>query len=215
MIKIAIIDDAHLFRQGMNAMLEKVGFVEVWGEASTGTEFFEKLYKSETIPDIAIIDIEMPTMDGIQVCEEILNKNLSIKTLIISNHDSSQYIEKTLKRGAMGYMLKNARLPELKEAILTLYENNFYFNDLLPDQTKVDLVKQNKTKPRFIEQAKLSPQEKEVVMHICAGLMYKEIAVKMEISKRTVETYRDRICDKLGVRKINDIIIYAAKKGWV
>lgn len=215
MIKVAIVDDAHLFRQGLKTMLDQTGFIEVWGEAGDGKEFFELLNASDSYPDIAILDIEMPIMNGIDTCEELHKQQSPIKTLVISNHDNPQYIENVIKQGAMGYMLKNARLPELKEAILTLYENNFYFNDLLPNQSKVDLVKKNNSKPRFIEQAELSPKEKEVVMHICAGLMYKEIAVEMDISKRTVETYRDRICDKLGVRKINDIIIYAAKKGWV
>ena len=215
MIKIAIVDDAHLFREGMKSMLEKVPFVEQWGEASNGKEFLELIKITEDHPDIVILDIEMPVMTGVEVCETLQSMDSPIKTLVISNHDNPQYIENVIQRGAMGYMLKNARLTELKEAILTLHENNFYFNDLLPDQTKVDLVKKNKTRPKFEEKSALSEREKEVILLISNGKMYKEIADELDISKRTVETYKLRICQKLGVRRINDIIIYAAKKGWV
>ena len=119
------------------------------------------------------------------------------------------------ENGASGYLLKSASVEELGDAIREVYHNGFYFNEFLANETVVELVQNKKINPIFKETIKLTQREREVAELICAQLSYKEIANKLGISKRTVESHKNHILEKIGATKVTGIVVYAAKKGWV
>ncbi|MGZ4045326.1 MAG: response regulator transcription factor [Bacteroidia bacterium] len=208
-IKISIVEDHPLMRKGIKSMLEDYPELVFFSEAGNGQDFIYSL-KKESLPDVVILDLEMPVMDGIQTAEYLKNFYPEIKVLVLSMHDDESFVMHMASIGVRGYLSKDGNGDEIIMAIQSVVNNGFYFNDLINPKTLERLLDHKLISPLFAN-ADLSPREKEVICLLCNEHMNKEIADKLNISKRTVETHRDNIMQKIGAKNLAGIVLYGFK----
>lgn len=211
-INLAIADDHKIFRNGLKATLEDCPDFKLLIEASNGKELIGQL--ATHTPDVILMDIKMPEMDGMQTTAYIHEHFKQIKILALSMHNEDKYIVDMMKAGASGYLLKNAEPEEIIEAIATVYEKGFYFNEHL----SVTLIKQlvgpgNYKGGAEQQQVDLNEREIEVLKLVCQEHSNQEIADKIFLSVRTVEGYRARLFEKTGSKNLVGLVIFAIKKG--
>jgi DNA-binding NarL/FixJ family response regulator len=207
-ITIAIVDDHQLFREGIHSLLTNNGDYQVVISANNGLEFFEALSSTDP-PEVVLLDLTMPEMDGFEVLDRLRKEYPSIRSIALSMHDDGNYIVKCIKNGASGYLLKNTDEDEMLKAIRTVYRGGKYFNRDVADI----MIHQMSSKESDTQ--KLSPKETEVLNLIAQGLTTKEIAQKLFISTRTVETHRVNIMKKLNARNTAETIKIAAQQGLI
>ncbi|MEK6645683.1 MAG: response regulator transcription factor [Candidatus Firestonebacteria bacterium] len=199
-IKVLIVDDHAILRAGLKMLLEKEQDIHIIGEASNGKE---ALIKSKTLnPDIILLDITMPDMNGLEVAKKLLQQNQLIKILVLTMHEEPEYFQEFIKIGAKGYVPKKAADAALINAIRTISQGNIFIHSSMAKLLKEKEAEQ-----------KLSPREKEVLTFLAKGFVNKEIAEKLDLSIKTVETYRARIMEKLGVTGRSELTDYAIKTG--
>ncbi|MGC1205023.1 MAG: response regulator transcription factor [Flavobacteriaceae bacterium] len=203
-IKLVIADDHELFRKGLAELLRKHNDIKIVKSVADGNEFME-VVKSELEVDIVLLDITMPKMDGFAVLKEMKALNSEIKTIVISMHSDGNYIAKCTKSGAYGYLLKNTDEDELTLAIRTVNKGKKYFSAEISEKMI------NFMSTQSISEDILSNKETEVLGLISEGLTTKEIAAKLFVSSRTIETHRANILKKLEVKNTAELIKKAAK----
>ncbi|WP_426669986.1 response regulator [Mucilaginibacter sp. McL0603] len=211
-INLAIADDHKIFRNGLKAMLEDCPDFKLLIEASNGKELIGQL--ATHTPDVILMDIKMPEMDGMQTTAYIHEHFKQIKVLTLSMHNEDKYIVDMMKAGASGYLLKNAEPEEIIDAISTVYEKGFYFNEHL----SVTLIKQLVGPGSYTDSAgqqtvDLNDREIEVLRLVCQEYSNQEIADKIFLSVRTVEGYRARLFEKTGSKNLVGLVIFAIKRG--
>jgi DNA-binding NarL/FixJ family response regulator len=203
-IKLIIADDHELFRKGLAELLRKHDDIKIVKSVGDGHEFIE-LLKNKLDADIVLLDITMPNMDGFQVLKEMKTLNSNIKPIIISMHSDGNYIAKCAKSGAYGYLLKNTDEDELTLAIRTVNKGHKYFSPEISEKMI------NFMSTQSISENILSNKETEVLGLISEGLTTKEIASKLFVSTRTIESHRANILKKLEVKNTAELIKKAAK----
>ncbi|MEM9670992.1 MAG: response regulator transcription factor [Bacteroidota bacterium] len=203
-INIVVADDHQLFRDGLKAMLQAWGQVNIVGEASHGSVLLTVL-ASQT-PDIVLLDISMPQGSGIDLLPTIKQRFPNVKCIMLTMHEDVQYVLRSLKQGADGYLLKDAAEEELKTAIREVYEGNKYFKNKISDMIVANLS--GARAPETI----LSEREIQIIRLVAEGKITKEIADQLYVSVRTIETHRSRIMKKLGVSNTAEMIQMAYKK---
>lgn len=212
MYNILLVDDHDLILDGLRTMLAKANEFRVIGEANSGKEAVEKT--SELRPDIVIMDISMPEMSGIEATEIIKRKYQEVKIIALTQHESTDYIMQMLKAGADGYLLKNCKRTELIEAIQTVLRNEKYLGKNVSSILAEGLYQSQNTEPVIPEnKIILTPREIEIIKLISTDISNKEIAEKLNISLRTVETHRRNIMLKLNVKNVVALVRYAVKHG--
>jgi DNA-binding NarL/FixJ family response regulator len=209
-INLAIADDHKIFRNGLKAMLEDCPDLNLIIEASNGKELIGQL--ATRTPDVILMDIKMPEMDGMQTTSHIHQNFKDVKVLALSMHNEDKYIVDMMKAGASGYLLKNAEPEEIIEAIATVHNKGFYFNEHL----SVTLIKQlvgpgHDNAPQ--QNVELNDREIEVLKLVCQEYSNQEIADKIFLSVRTVEGYRARLFEKTGSKNLVGLVIFAIKNG--
>lgn len=169
----------------------------------------------EKPPDVVLMDLEMPVMDGIEATEKLLTKYPDLKIVVLSMHDSQQQIFYLMELGAHGFLLKNAEPEEVQEAITSVVKNDFYQNKLVVDALRKGAInkKRQEGRPMFQNTVSLSEREKEILLLICRELTMVEISEKLSISERTIQNHRARMLDKLGVRNTVGLVKYAYDSG--
>lgn len=208
-IKYAIADDHKLFRKGIIAVLEDSPGFKLVLEAQNGRELLNNINKAK--PDIILLDLRMPEMDGIEATVEIRKQNEDVKIIIISMLDDEKYVIHLMEIGANGYLLKNAEPEEIKTAITTAYENGYYFNDFVNKALLKRVVHKNQLKPVFNRDIELSSREIEVLKLICNEQTANEISKLIFLSPRTVEGIRTKLLEKIGVKNTAGLVMYAVK----
>ncbi len=210
-IKLAIADDHKIFRNGLKATLEECPDFDLVLEASNGVQLLAML--SSITPDVILMDIKMPEMDGIQTTAQVKQKYSSIKVLALSMFNEDKYIVDMMKAGASGYLLKNAEPEEIIEAVATVYEKDYYFNEHL----SVTLIKQlagNNGATHAMQSLKdFNEREIEILRLVCQEYSNQEIADKVCLSVRTVEGYRARLFEKTKSKNLVGLVIFAVKTG--
>jgi len=199
MIKIVITDDHELFRVGLSELLKKQEDIEVVAELSNGKEFLDFIAKKPAI-DIVLLDITMPIVDGFEVLDALTKNKSTIKPIMVSMFDDGNYIAKCAKNGAYSYLLKNTDEFELLKAIRIVAKGKKYFNQAISEK----MINFMSTQHTSIK--KLSNKESEILILIGKGLTTKDIASKLFISTRTVETHRANILKKLEVKNTASLI---------
>jgi len=210
-IKIAIADDYKIFREGLKVGLTADGNMEVVLEADNGEDLIKGLEK--ITPDIILMDLKMPIMDGMEATKEVKKKYPDIKVLVVSMYEDDKFIIHLMEIGANGYLLKNAEPDEIKRSIYSLYENGYYFNDLVNKALLKKLVLKNNLKPSFNQNVELTEREMEVLKLICEEKTAAEIAKEIFLSPRSVEGIRQRLIEKIGVRNTAGLVMFAVKNG--
>lgn len=207
-IKLIIADDHELFRNGLAELLRKHDDIKVVKSVGDGIEFME-LINSQFEADIVLLDITMPNMDGFQVLKELKTLNSEIKPIVISMHNDGNYIAKCAKMGAHGYLLKNTDEAELILSIRSVNSGKKYFSAEISEKMI------NFMSTQSISENVLSNKETEVLGLISKGLTTKEIASKLFVSSRTIETHRANILKKLEVKNTAELIKKATKMNLV
>jgi DNA-binding NarL/FixJ family response regulator len=210
-IKLGIIDDHKIFRNGLKSTLEDCEDFDLILEASNGKELMGLL--TTKTPDVLLMDIKMPEMDGIQTTAFVHQHYKNIKILALSMFNEDKYIVDMMKAGASGYLLKNAEPEEITEAISTVYHKGFYFNEHLSITLIKQLVVNDQADGAGNNKADLNEREIEVLKLVCQEYSNQEIADKIFLSVRTVEGYRARLFEKTSSKNLVGLVIYAIKRG--
>ena len=211
MAKLALVDDHVLLRNGLSVLVKNLGH-EVLFEASNGIELIEKL-KPGLLPQIVLMDINMPEMDGYDCTKWVKIKYPAVKVLALSMYDNEASIIRMLKSGAKGYILKDSDPVELEAAIEALMNKGFYYSELVSGKMINAINKMDDTEAVAV--IKLNDREISFLKHTCTELSYRDIADKMLVSPRTVDGYRDALFQKLRAKSRVGLVIYAIRNGIV
>lgn len=211
-IKLLVVDDHPVVRRGMSFSLSKHEGIRVIGEAGDGREALRMA--RELHPDVVLMDIDMPQMNGLAVTDLLRREMPEIKVLILSMHSNSEYAMRIIQCGARGFVLKESHPEEVISAIEAVYAGEAHFS---PEVARVALnqVVRNNGVPSGATGSRLTNREREVLVHIADGLSNKEIATVLEIGVRTVETHRERIMRKLDIHSVAGLTRYAIANGLV
>jgi DNA-binding NarL/FixJ family response regulator len=208
-IKLLLVDDHPVVRKGISSCLARQEHLQIVGEAANGEEAMRKT--RELMPDIILMDIDMPEMNGLEVTE-LLHKDFpKIKVIILSMHSNSEYVMRIIQSGASGYVLKEAPTEELVRAIDTVNGGEAFFS---PEVARVALNKYVRGTGEN-GSAQLTNREREVLVQISEGLSNKEIANKLGVGVRTVETHRERIMRKLNIHSVAGLTKFAISQGLI
>ena len=209
-IKVMLADDHVLMREGIRQLLEFDGSIEVIGEASDGEECLQKLEKVK--PDVLLLDINMPKLNGIEVLEEIKRKKINVKVLILTVHNEVDYLIRAVDIGVDGYILKDSESAELKKAIMTVMDGESYIQPKLIPMLNKRLITRDSDKEKL---ESLTGREKEVLIEVANGMFNKEIATSLHISERTVKNHISNIFKKLDVFDRTQAAVFAIKNDLV
>ncbi len=204
-VKILIADDDELIRESLKIILNMDENFSVVATASNGLEAIKACLKTDI--DVALLDVRMPVMNGVEALKEIVSK-CSTKTLILTTFDEDEYIKDALKHGAMGYLLKNNSPEKIKNAIYTVVNGNIVLQDTIINKI-ISHDKENQV--NFTKNNKFTEREKEIIKLISEGLSNKEIALNLYISEGTVKNYISSILDKTCLNHRTQIAIYYLK----
>ena len=211
MIRLAIADDQPLFRRAFVLLLRDMPDVQVMFDSANGEELLTGLKGNEV--DIVLLDLEMPVMDGVEALRRTREEHPQVKVIVLSTHDDERSIIRMMELGANGYVLKTAEPDELENAIRSVKDSGYFFNDIVSREMLQGLVKKAKVKPVFNEVDPLTERELEVLRAICQEMTTTEIAGKLFLSPRTVEFHRNNILLKTGARNVAGLVVYALTKG--
>ncbi|MCW3788108.1 response regulator [Plebeiibacterium sediminum] len=206
-LHIIIVDDHDLFREGLKFLLSTSSFISHISEAKNGDEFINSI--QSTVPDIVLMDIEMPVKNGIEATKEALQIFPSLKIIALSMYAEENFYRDMIDAGARGFLLKNSKFKDVEQAIADVYDGKNYFS---PEILNSIIKNLNKNSTSNKENTELSKREQEVLFHICKGLSNQEIADVLYISKRTVDKHRENILLKSQSKNTAELVVYAIKK---
>ena len=207
-ILVALADDEALFRRGMRLILEDYPDIKVAFEAENGESLLHQIRNSDELPEVLLLDLKMPGMSGIEAAEIIRKEFPSIMIVVISSHVSKAFIINMIEVGAAAYLGKNAHPDEVVETIRMVREKGFYYNAMVLEVIRDNLMGKNLVKPQRSFEVDLTNREKEVLQLICEEYTTQEIADKLFISNRTVEGHRNNLLSKLGCRNTAGLVVY-------
>ncbi len=210
-LKVIIADDHVLFRAGVKTALSLKKDVRIIGEADNGQQLLHLL--KHLLPDVILLDIQMPIMDGITTLPEIKKLYPDIRIIMLTMHNDHSMISKLMELGANAYLTKNSDSEVIYEAIKTCYANEYYFNDLT-NKALLDGLRTKRQADAFTPtEVKLTDKEKHILKLMCEEKSTKEIADMVDLSPRTVEAIRDKLKSKTGVKSMAGLVMYAVKSG--
>jgi DNA-binding NarL/FixJ family response regulator len=213
-ITVLLVDDHTLLRQGVRVLLEGEGDITIVGEAETGRQAVEMAQKFR--PDVVVMDISMPNLNGLEATRQITRKGSSTKVIILSAYDDDEYVQCLTEAGAVGYVVKHSGAAELSKAIREARKGNAFFS---PSITKrlLDHYRRSHVKGRPDQKRdhSLTSRESEVIQLVAEGRANKQIASELSLSIKTVEKYRQQVMDKLNIHETAGLTRYAIAKGIV
>ncbi len=204
MIRVSLADDHSIVRAGLRRIVEESGDMEVISEASDGREAISKIRKE--LPDVAVIDISMPVLDGLEVIVQLLSEFPKLPILVLTMHDEHQYIIRAIESGAMGYITKQSAPEQLVKAIRKVHSGSRFLTEKAAEALALRVARGNVEKTPLDT---LSTRELQVLRRLAMGHTNREIAVAYNISIKTVDTYRFRLLKKLELRNNADISRFA------
>ncbi len=210
-IRILLADDHRVLRTGLRLLLERHAGLQVVGEASNGREAVEAA--AELNPDVVVMDVAMPVLNGIDAAAQIANRFPHIATIVLSMHSDEGYLLRALKAGARGYLLKDSAEAELVQAIRSVHEGKAFFSPALSRMLIDDYIRQLQQRGGEDSYELLTPREREIFQLLAEGRSSKEAAQLLNLSPYTVETHRGNIMQKLNLHSLPELILYAVRKG--
>lgn len=210
-INVFLADDHTIVRKGIKSILEQSPDIQVVGEAEDGKSAIDEIEK--IMPDIAVIDISMPLLNGIEVTRIIGKRNPEIKIIILSQYSSDEYVFEVLKAGARAYVLKKAAPEELIAAIHAVFNGHSYLSPEISKKVTDQLIKSKGLMVPPTKTVKLTPREREVLQLIAEGHKNRQIADILFVSIKTIESHRTKIMEKLDLHNAAEITRYAISQG--
>lgn len=211
--KVYIADDHTLFRKAMVNLLRTFERVQEIKDAENGKELLTLIKYEE--PDVAIVDLQMPVMDGAETCEQIIKKHPDVKIIILTMHDSNKYILHMMEMGVHAFLLKNTEPDELEKAIYSVAEKDFYHNDLVAAVLRKNVKERRSGQRPHFKLAELTEREKEILGLVCKELTIREIGQKLFLSENTVRNHKVNMMEKIGVNNTVGLVKFAYEVGIV
>ena len=208
--RIVLADDHEIMREGLCALLRKNSDVEVVGQASDGLAAVKMAI--ELVPDIILMDIAMPNLNGIEATRQMTAKLPKLKVMALSTHSSKSLVVKMLKAGACGYMLKDSAFSELSEGINAMVCGRTYLCSKIADVVLGDYLHILANPGKFAGED-LTPREREVLQLVAEGATTKQIATKLHLSAKTIDSHREHIMNKLDIHNVAELTKYAIREG--
>jgi DNA-binding NarL/FixJ family response regulator len=205
-IKVILVDDHQMFREGLKFVLKQIPEFDIIGEASNGQEYLKLLEQS--LPDVVLMDIGMPVMDGIEATEKTSEQFPSVNVIALSMFSDQEYYHKMVAAGVKGFLIKEAGIDELEKAIKTVQTGNAYFSQELLRNIIVNI---SNPKVTSRDPFQLTKREEEVLQMICKGFTTKEISDLMFISQKTVEGHKTNLLSKTNSKNTINLMLYAFK----
>jgi two-component system, NarL family, response regulator NreC len=210
-IRIILADDHTIIRSGLRLLLEQQPDFKVVAEASDGREAVE--FVSQHHPEVAVLDIGMPQLNGIEATRQIVSQQPDTKVVILSMHQDEGYVLKALKAGARAYILKNSAEADLIRAVRTVADGKSFFSPVISKMLLEDYVRQIRDKHVEDSYDLLTPREREVLQLLAEGRTNKEVANLLHLSVYTVDAHRGNILQKLNLHGVPEMVLYAVRKG--
>ena len=209
-LKVLLVDDHKIMREGLSVLLRKHDHIEIVGEAEDGREAFKKV--RELSPDLVIMDIAMPNLNGVEATQRLIHDFPKIKILALSTHSDRSMVSKMLKAGASGYMLKESAFTELIDGIEAVADNKTYLCPKVAKTVLSDYVTML-SDPQRITGGVLTAREREILQLVAEGETTKQIAAKLNLSIKTVDSHRGHIMTKLAIHNTANLTKYAIREG--
>lgn len=209
-IQVVLVDDHNILREGLRVLLDGQSDISVAGEAENGREGLKLIRKLK--PEVVIMDVSMPDMNGIEATRQVVAESPDIKVIALSMHSDQLFVEGMLQAGVSGYLLKDCLLEELAGAIRTVVKGRIYLSPKIATTVVKGYLHQlsnNEDNDRTV----LTPREREILQLIAEGWDTKQIASRLHVSTKTVETHRRKIMDKLDLHSIAELTKYAIREG--
>lgn len=211
-IRLVIADDQVLFRKGLAALIEKEDDLELMAEADNGQELLDKMRPMPVAPDVAIVDMHMPVMNGVELNDILHQEFPEVKVVILSVYDQERFISKMIEAGASGYLIKNTEVEELLTAVRKVHDAGFYFNQASLAAMKNAWQYRNQNIRNLSRiPIDLTDREREVLRLICKEYTNNEMADNLNISVRTVEGHRNNLLAKTGCKNTAGLVVFAIR----
>lgn len=211
-IRITLTDDHPLVLAGMKALLEPVEDITIVGEATDGQDAIALI--GQKTPDIAVLDISLPGLSGIELARRISADFPKVRLLALTVHEDRAYVQPMMQAGARGYLLKRSAADELVRAIRAVADGGLYLDPAIAEKA-LPSTSSGALSPGKAAQLELTPRETEVLRFIAQGFSNKEIAARLDVSVKTVETHKSRAVEKLGLFTRADVVRYGVSRGWL
>jgi DNA-binding NarL/FixJ family response regulator len=212
-IRVFLADDHAVVRDGLRFLLEAQSQIHVIGDAANGREAVRQVQQSK--PDVVVMDIAMPELNGIEATQQIREACPSTQVVILSMHSTAEYIFRAFQSGAQGYLLKESAGMELVDAVRTVYAGNRYLSYRIAGTVLDDYVQQRQTAQADNPLERLSGREREILQLLVEGKSNAQIAKILSLSSKTVETYRSRLMQKLGINDLPSLTKFALQHGLI
>ncbi|OHB58053.1 MAG: DNA-binding response regulator [Planctomycetes bacterium GWF2_50_10] len=210
-VKILLADDHKIVRDGLRSLIEKQPNMQVVGEACDGRTTVSSV--RELMPNVVIIDIGMPDLNGIEATRQITQDNPNIKVIALSMHSDRRFVLRMLEAGASGYLLKDSAFDELSLAISTVVAGKIYLSPAIAGIVVEDFVRHSPSNVAGPVSIDLTPREREVLQLLAEGKSTKQIASHLNVSVKTVETHRRQVMEKLDIHSVAELTKYAVREG--
>lgn len=208
--RILLADDHNVVRKGLKLLLESQPGFTVVAEAADGRQAVEQA--EATSPDVAVLDIAMPNLNGIEAAQRIVSQQPNTSIIILSMHSDEGYVLRALKAGAKGYLLKDSAEGDLIEAIITVHKGKTFFSREIGEMLVEDYIRDVRTRGIEDSYELLTSREREILQLLAEGKANKEIATALNLSAHTVETHRRNLQDKLNLHSLAELFLYAVRK---
>lgn len=210
-IEVLLVEDHTIVRKGLSSLIEQDSGIEVSGEADNGREALKKA--DELSPDVVVLDISLPLLNGLEVCRQLNRQHPNIHILMLTMYESDELVFQSLQAGAKGYLLKKAAPDELISAIYAVKQGKSFFSPEISKMLIERMVDQGESKENLTQPPALTKREREVLQLVAEGYSSREIGNMLNISVKTAENHRAKIMHKLNLNNITELIKYALSKG--